>query len=296
MQFVQQYSHLGYGYTGRIDELRATQFPQLQNVTYLDHAAATLYSLQQLADATQELSQHLFANPHSQLGHDVDHTSSAIDNLRALTLQMLKAPAEEYEGPVVSFNLLRADGSWVGHKEVAKLAQIHGICVRTGDFDNHVTDDVSSLDDEACLGLVNWLDFYHKTYPFKGLLAGAFYDSSGASTPTLASVHSRAEKGREIQAAREKEEQNWPSCNSKWTEAEGGEVWCDDGLYPRKLFVNMVNGRASWRCACFKELGWSDVRKVYAECAPDATSCSTDAEVDDDDGDVEENIKSMFAA
>lgn len=97
MQFVQQYSHLGYGYTGRIDELRATQFPQLQIVTYLDHAAATLYSLQQLADATRELSQHLFANPHSQLGHDVDQTSSAIDDLRSLTLQMLKAPAEEYE-------------------------------------------------------------------------------------------------------------------------------------------------------------------------------------------------------
>jgi hypothetical protein len=39
----------------------------------------------------------------------------------------------ELHGPVVSFNLLRADGSWVGHKEVAKLAQIHNICVRTGE-------------------------------------------------------------------------------------------------------------------------------------------------------------------
>jgi len=37
--------------------------------------------------------------------------------------------------------------------------------------------------------------------------------------------------------------------------------------------------------------------QVYAECAPDATRCSTDAEDDEEDaGDVEENIKAMFAA
>jgi hypothetical protein len=36
------------------------------------------------------------------------------------------------QGPVVTFNLLRPDGSWVGHREVAKLALIHGICIRTG--------------------------------------------------------------------------------------------------------------------------------------------------------------------
>lgn len=42
----------------------------------------------------------------------------------------------------------------------------------------------------------------------------------------------------------------------------GGTVWCDDGLYPRKLFVSFTSGKSKWRCACFKELGWSDVRKV----------------------------------
>jgi hypothetical protein len=42
----------------------------------------------------------------------------------------------------------------------------------------------------------------------------------------------------------------------------GGRVWCDGGLYPRKLYVNMVNGQPNWRCACFKELGWSDIRQV----------------------------------
>jgi hypothetical protein len=43
-------------------------------------------------------------------------------------------------------------------------------------------------------------------------------------------------------------------------------VWCDEGMYPRKLFMEMKGGRAVWRCACFKEMGWSDVRKVSACC------------------------------
>lgn len=38
----------------------------------------------------------------------------------------------ELQGPVVCFNLVRPDGSWVGHKEVGKLAAIHRICLRTG--------------------------------------------------------------------------------------------------------------------------------------------------------------------
>ncbi|XP_076928561.1 molybdenum cofactor sulfurase-like isoform X2 [Bidens hawaiensis] len=39
-------------------------------------------------------------------------------------------------GPVVSFNLKRADGSWVGPSEVEKLASLSGIQLRTGCFCN----------------------------------------------------------------------------------------------------------------------------------------------------------------
>ncbi|KAI3675678.1 hypothetical protein L1987_85270 [Smallanthus sonchifolius] len=39
-------------------------------------------------------------------------------------------------GPVVSFNLKRADGSWVGPREVEKLASLSGIQLRTGCFCN----------------------------------------------------------------------------------------------------------------------------------------------------------------
>ncbi|XP_023756038.1 molybdenum cofactor sulfurase isoform X2 [Lactuca sativa] len=39
-------------------------------------------------------------------------------------------------GPVISFNLKRSDGSWVGHREVEKLAFLSGIQLRTGCFCN----------------------------------------------------------------------------------------------------------------------------------------------------------------
>lgn len=36
----------------------------------------------------------------------------------------------EQQGPTVTFNLRRADGSYVGHREVAKLAELHSIVLR----------------------------------------------------------------------------------------------------------------------------------------------------------------------
>uniref|UniRef100_A0A383V6X5 Cytochrome b5 heme-binding domain-containing protein n=1 Tax=Tetradesmus obliquus TaxID=3088 RepID=A0A383V6X5_TETOB len=168
----------------------------------------------------------------------------------------------------------------------------------TGDFVGDITDDVSDLDPEACLGLLGWLDFYHKTYTYKGKLIGRFYDAAGAATAALDSVHARAKEGEALKAAREAEEANWPSCNSKWTADEGGSVWCDDGMYPRKLFMEMKGGRAVWRCACFKELGWSDVRKVYVDCDPDAHFCKTnpEAEAADEERNVPAELEAMFAS
>ena len=41
-------------------------------------------------------------------------------------------------------------------------------------------------------------------------------------------------------------------------------MWCDGGAYPRKLFGQLPGGKPTTRCACFKELGWSDLRQVGA--------------------------------
>ncbi|GMH35968.1 hypothetical protein BSKO_03836 [Bryopsis sp. KO-2023] len=40
------------------------------------------------------------------------------------------------QGPVVSFNLLASDGSWVGYSEVMRLAELHSIYLRAGRFCN----------------------------------------------------------------------------------------------------------------------------------------------------------------
>ncbi|GJR66145.1 molybdenum cofactor sulfurase isoform X1 [Tanacetum coccineum] len=79
------------------------------------------------------------------------HTSSLARYTRNMLLALRHADGEEvckiygmeyikavYSGlgPVVSFNLKRPDGSWVGHREVEKLASLSGIQLRTGCFCN----------------------------------------------------------------------------------------------------------------------------------------------------------------
>ncbi len=44
-------------------------------------------------------------------------------------------------------------------------------------------------------------------------------------------------------------------------------MWCDDGMHPRKITSQAAGKATSW-CACFKEIGWSDVRQVRAVPPP----------------------------
>lgn len=46
---------------------------------------------------------------------------------RAVTPRFLEGGQH---GPTVTFNLRRADGSYVGHREVAKMAELHSIVLR----------------------------------------------------------------------------------------------------------------------------------------------------------------------
>jgi len=101
-RFASAFALHGYGYCQPASSSQSvhyskTEFPQLQDITYLDHAATTLASKQQLQEAQSELLQHLLANPHSQLPAGLDHSAVAIEELRLLTLNMLNAPADEYE-------------------------------------------------------------------------------------------------------------------------------------------------------------------------------------------------------
>lgn len=96
--FATAFAVHGYGYSStEFLPSRQAQFPQLSNITYLDHAAATLCSKQQLEETQAEQLQQLLANPHSQLPVGLDHSAVAIEELRLMTLHLLNAPAVEYE-------------------------------------------------------------------------------------------------------------------------------------------------------------------------------------------------------
>jgi selenocysteine lyase/cysteine desulfurase len=98
--FSTAFAARGYGYSSTCPQFlasRQAQFPQLSDITYLDHAAATLCSKQQLEETQAEQLQQLLANPHSQLPAGLDHSAVAIEELRLMTLHMLNAPAVEYE-------------------------------------------------------------------------------------------------------------------------------------------------------------------------------------------------------
>lgn len=145
----------------------------------------------------------------------------------------------------------------------------------TGEFEKDLTDDLGGLTPEQHLGLLEWLDFYRKTYPFKGRLVGAFYDGRGSPTRTVEEVQAQAEQGRAQREAAKKAEQQYTGCNVRWHETDGGMVWCDGELHPRKVFVQPLpgGGAPSTRCACFAEVGWSDLRQLYPDCDPAATLC-----------------------
>jgi len=173
------------------------------------------------------------------------------------------------------------------------------------------------LDPEQLLELVEWLDFYRRTYPRKGVLAGgAFYDAAGRPKRALARVREGAARGLEARAERSERLRAAaaarPACESSWSAEDGGEVWCpgeQPARYPRRVrqveeeeaeggegaggggndgaggsssspgaalkrrAERRRRERAGWRCVCFEEVGWSDLRQVYAGCSPEASRC-----------------------
>ncbi|CAN6574030.1 unnamed protein product [Malus baccata var. baccata] len=68
-------------------------------------------------------------------------------------------------------------------------------------------------------------------------------------------VEAKAARGAQLLEKQENEEAKQPGCNSRWSQDEGGEVWCDEGvprLVQRPLQMALT-GKMSTRCACFNE-------------------------------------------
>ncbi|XP_033098163.1 molybdenum cofactor sulfurase-like [Anneissia japonica] len=72
-----------------------SEFPLLQDVVYLDHAAATLYAKSQLESYVQDLSSHVYGNPHSR-SQSSQLTAEVIEHVRERILRHFGTSSETH--------------------------------------------------------------------------------------------------------------------------------------------------------------------------------------------------------
>ncbi|XP_059208102.1 neuferricin isoform X1 [Centropristis striata] len=156
----------------------------------------------------------------------------------------------------------------------------------TGDFtESGLTDDVSSLSPLQVVALYDWLAFYQRDYQAVGVLTGRFYTETGQPTEALLQVEASRAEGQRIKAQSEAEMLRFPACNSEWSAARGGRVWCSTksgGVQrgwtgvPRKLFSP---GSSGVRCVCVEDPSAADDdpnMHKYDGCPSHADSCSVE--------------------
>ncbi|CAI9087998.1 OLC1v1022225C5 [Oldenlandia corymbosa var. corymbosa] len=96
-RFLEEFGEF-YGYKDapkNIDEIRATEFKRLNEVVYLDHAGATLYSESQLESVFKDFNSTLYGNPHSQSNCSLK-TTDTVGEARREVLNYFNASPREY--------------------------------------------------------------------------------------------------------------------------------------------------------------------------------------------------------
>ncbi|KAK8717156.1 hypothetical protein V6N13_044433 [Hibiscus sabdariffa] len=139
-----------------------------------------------------------------------------------------------------------------------------------------LTDSLRGLSSTEVHSVVGWRDFYFKSYKFVGRLVGRYYDSQGNPTKYLKGAEAKAARGAQLMEKQKEMEAKQPSCSSRWSQDDGGEVWCDNGfprLVQRPLEIALT-GKMSRRCACYSEdqLGQPGL-EVYSGCDYLAKRC-----------------------
>ncbi|KAH9805817.1 Membrane-associated progesterone-binding protein 4 [Citrus sinensis] len=118
-----------------------------------------------------------------------------------------------------------------------------------------LTDSLRGLSSTEVKSIVEWREFYFRSYTFVGKLVGRYYNNQGNATKYLKGAEAKAARGAQLLEKQKAEEAKQPGCNSRWSQDEGGEVWCDTGfprLVQRPLEIALT-GKMSKRCACFLE-------------------------------------------
>ncbi|KAG5252575.1 membrane-associated progesterone-binding protein [Salix suchowensis] len=91
-----------------------------------------------------------------------------------------------------------------------------------------LTDSLHGLSSTEVKSIVEWREFYFRSYTFVGKLVGRYYDSEGNPTKSLKGVEAKAARGTQLLEKQKKEEAKQPGCNSRWSQGEGGEVHSHD--------------------------------------------------------------------
>lgn len=109
------------------------------------------------------------------------------------------------------------------------------------------------------------------------MVTGRFYGESGQPTEALLEAEASLAEGQRIKAQSEAERLRFPPCNSQWSAAEGGRVWCTtkrfghgSGRIKREahevvLTCNGFTGLTSFLSSGGVERAWAGVpRKLFS--------------------------------
>ncbi|XP_073526424.1 uncharacterized protein [Phyllobates terribilis] len=153
----------------------------------------------------------------------------------------------------------------------------------SGDFTPAgLNDSLAGLPASQVRSIVDWRGFYFRTYIPVGKLIGRYYDADGNPTKHVRAAEAKAKKGKRLEEKVAQEEEKIPSCNSRWSQDEGGEVWCDNGSDGESRYPRLVarpesialTGKMSKRCACMeRERLEESGSEVYQGCDILATRC-----------------------
>lgn len=84
------------GYNPNVEDLRTTEYPQLKDITYLDHAGTTLYATSLIHSFSTDLCTNLYGNPHSP-SPSSQQTTKRIDDIRLRVLRLFNASPEDFD-------------------------------------------------------------------------------------------------------------------------------------------------------------------------------------------------------
>lgn len=84
-----------YGYSGKINELRETEFSRYKDQVYLDYTASGQYQVSQIREQSDLLTDNLFNNPHSRNPSSL-FTEDSIHEIRNKILAFFNTNKDEY--------------------------------------------------------------------------------------------------------------------------------------------------------------------------------------------------------